>query len=33
MFYLGRVNFSVAIPGIAESLDVSRAEVGFLGTV
>ena len=33
MFYLGRVNFSVAIPGIAESLEVSRAEVGFLGTI
>lgn len=33
LFYLGRVNFSVVLPAMAESLDISRAEVGALGTV
>ena len=33
LFYLGRVNFSVVLPSLAIALDVSRAEVGALGTV
>ena len=33
LFYLGRVNFSVVLPSMAQALDVSRAEVGALGTV
>ena len=33
LFYLGRVNLSVVLPALAVSLDVSRAEVGALGTV
>ena len=33
LFYLGRVNLSVVLPALALSLDVSRAEVGALGTV
>ena len=32
LFYLGRVNFSVVLPGLADSLDISRAEAGALGT-
>lgn len=32
LFYLGRVNLSPVLPALAESLDVSRAEVGILGT-
>ncbi len=32
-FYLGRVNFSVVLPLIAADLEVSRAEVGALGSV
>lgn len=32
LFYLGRVNFSVVLPGLAKALDISRAEVGALGT-
>ncbi len=33
LFYLGRVNLSVALPALALALDASRAEVGALGTV
>lgn len=33
LLYLGRVNVSVVLPLIAIELDVSRAEVGILGTV
>ncbi len=33
LFYLGRVNVSVVLPLLALDLDVSRAEVGALGTV
>ena len=33
LFYLGRVNLSPVLPALALSLDVSRAEVGALGTV
>ena len=33
LFYLGRVNISVVLPLIAVALDVSRAEVGILGTL
>lgn len=33
LFYLGRVNFSVVLPGLAEALEISRAEAGALGTV
>ena len=33
LFYLGRVNFSVALPFLAAALDISRAEAGALGTV
>ena len=33
LFYLGRLNLSVALPFLAVALDVSRAEVGTLGTV
>ena len=32
LFYLGRVNVSVVLPLLALDLDVSRAEVGALGT-
>ncbi len=32
-FYLGRVNLSIVLPLLALDLDVSRAEVGALGTV
>ncbi len=32
LFYLGRVNFSVVLPGLAEALNISRAEAGALGT-
>ena len=32
LFYLGRVNVSVVLPLLALDLDVSRAEVGLLGT-
>ena len=31
--YLGRVNISVVLPVLAVELDVSRAEIGILGTV
>lgn len=30
-FYFGRVNLSVAIPGVMDSLSVTRTEVGFIG--
>ncbi len=33
LFYLGRVNVSVVLPFLALALDVSRAEVGALGTI
>lgn len=33
LFYLGRVNISVALPLLAVELNVGRAEVGILGTV
>ncbi len=33
LLYLGRVNVSVILPFLAIELDVSRAEVGILGTV
>lgn len=33
LFYLGRVNLSVALPALALDLNVSLAEVGALGTV
>ena len=33
LFYLGRVNVSVVLPFMALALDVSRAEVGALGTI
>ena len=33
LLYLGRVNISVVLPLLAIELDVSRAEVGVLGTV
>ena len=33
LFYLGRVNLSVALPFLAAALDISRAEAGALGTV
>ena len=33
LFYLGRVNISVVLPLLAVELNVSRAEVGILGTV
>ena len=33
LFYLGRVNLSVALPSLAVALHASRAEVGALGTV
>ena len=33
LFYLGRVNVSVVLPMIAVELNVSRAEIGILGTV
>ncbi len=33
LFYLGRVNISVVLPLLAIELDVSRAEIGSLGTV
>ncbi len=33
LYYLGRVNISVVLPALALDLGVSRAEVGFLGTV
>ena len=33
MLYLGRVNISVVLPVLAVELDVSRAEIGILGTV
>ena len=33
LFYFGRVNISVALPLLAVELNVSRAEVGILGTV
>lgn len=33
LFYLGRVNLSPVLPALAVSLNVSRAEVGALGTV
>ena len=33
LFYLGRVNISVVLPSLALALNVSRAEVGVLGTV
>ena len=33
LLYLGRVNISVVLPLLAIELDVSRAEVGILGTV
>ena len=32
-FYLGRVNLSVVLPQLAEALQISRAEVGALGTI
>jgi OPA family glycerol-3-phosphate transporter-like MFS transporter len=32
LLYLGRLNLSPALPAIAAALDVSRAEVGVLGT-
>lgn len=32
LFYLGRLNFSVVLPAIALDLQISRAEVGALGT-
>lgn len=32
-YYLGRLNLSSAIPALSDSLGVSRAEVGSLGTV
>ena len=33
LYYLGRVNISVVLPALAIDLNVSRAEVGFLGTI
>ncbi len=33
LYYLGRVNISVVLPILAIDLNVSRAEVGFLGTI
>lgn len=33
LLYLGRVNISVVLPLLAIELDVSRAEIGILGTV
>ena len=33
LFYFGRVNISVVLPLLAIELDVSRAQVGILGTV
>ena len=33
LFYFGRVNFSVVLPIIAVELDVSRAQIGILGTI
>ena len=33
LFYLGRLNFSVALPFLAAALDISRAEAGAIGTV
>ena len=33
LFYLGRLNLSVALPFLAAALDISRAEAGAIGTV
>ena len=33
LYYLGRVNISVVLPALAIDLNVSRAEVGALGTI
>lgn len=32
-YYLGRLNLSIALPALAVALNVSRAEIGILGTV